>query len=217
MPPSRRARILHVFADGFMVADGRRLRCTLGRGGIRSDKREGDGATPVGLYPVRQLNYRRNRAGRPATALPARPIMRSHGWCDDPASPLYNRPVRLPFPASHERLWRDDRLYDAVISIGHNDRPAMPHMGSAVFVHVMSPEGAPTEGCVALAPGDMAWLLQRLGPGDISVFSRNGCKRVRIVARRAPTRPHARDRGQLHVRSPRRCSDRARRRYRGAE
>lgn len=164
-----------------MVADGQRLRCTLGRGGIRIDKREGDGATPVGLFPVRELRCRRNRTGSPATALPARPIMRSHGWCDDPASPLYNRPVRLPFPASHERLWREDRLYDAVISIGHNDRPAAPHMGSAVFLHVMSPERAPTEGCVALAPGDMAWLLRRLGPGDM----------VRIAPpdRRAPRLP----------------------------
>lgn len=167
MRPNSRPRILHVFADGYMIVDGRRLPCALGRGGIRADKREGDGATPAGLFPLRSVHYRAHRAGAPATALPRQPILRSHGWCDDPASPLYNRPVRLPFPARHERLWRADRLYDVVVTIGHNDRPARPGQGSAVFIHAMSPDGGATEGCVALRPVDMRWLLRRIRPGDL--------------------------------------------------
>jgi L,D-peptidoglycan transpeptidase YkuD (ErfK/YbiS/YcfS/YnhG family) len=167
MRPSRRPRIFHVFADGFMIVDGRRLPCALGRGGVRTDKREGDGATPAGLFPLRCVHYRTHRAGTPLTALSRQPILRSHGWCDDPASPLYNRLVRLPFPARHERLWRQDRLYDALVTIGHNDRPARPGRGSAVFIHIMHPEGEPTDGCVALRPPDMRWLLRRTKPGDM--------------------------------------------------
>lgn len=166
MRPNRRPQVVHVFADGHLILDGRRLHCTLGKGGVRIDKREGDGATPAGVYPVRALRYRR-RNGTPVTALPRMPILRTHGWCDDPASPRYNAPVRLPCTDSHERLWREDRLYDAVISIGHNDRPAVSGRGSAVFIHVMSPDGGPTDGCIALRPVDLDWLLVRLRPGDL--------------------------------------------------
>lgn len=181
MRRSRRPRIFHVFSDGFLIVDGLRVPCTLGRGGIRTDKREGDGATPVGLFPLRAVHYRNRRAGRPATALPRQPILRSHGWCDDPASPLYNRFVRLPLPASHERLWRTDRLYDAVLTIGHNDRPPRAGRGSAVFVHVMSPHGGATEGCVALGPDDLRWFLGRARLGDLV--------RIEPPGRKSPAMP----------------------------
>ncbi|WP_417512822.1 L,D-transpeptidase family protein [Minwuia sp.] len=181
---NRSRRIAHVFTDGHLVFGGMRLRCTLGRTGIVADKREGDGGTPVGLFPVRHVHFR-NRAGRPRTLLPATPVLRSHGWCDDPGHPRYNRFVRLPFPARHEKLWRGDRLYDCLIVLGQNDRPAVPERGSAVFVHVMSPAAEPTEGCVALQPGDLRRLLVLLRPGDLFRIHSPGGKTPAFPLRRA--------------------------------
>lgn len=143
----------------WLAADSRRFACAIGRGGIRADKREGDGATPVGRFPLRRLLYRPDRISRPITNLPMVAIGPGDGWCDDPAHVDYNRPVRLPHPARHERLWRDDPLYDLVVVIGHNDMPVVADAGSAVFVHVARDGYAPTEGCVALAAADLLRLL----------------------------------------------------------
>ncbi|WP_416898127.1 MAG: L,D-transpeptidase family protein [Minwuia sp.] len=183
MRPNRRPETLHVFADGYAVFRRVRLACALGRGGVRTDKREGDGATPTGRFPVRHVRFRPDR-WRPQTALPAIPVLRSHGWSDDPADPLYNRFVRLPHPCGHERLRRADRLYDALIVVGHNDRPHRPGAGSAVFVHVMAEAETPTAGCVAFRPADLAWLLAQLRPGDDVTIHPPGRKSPGLPLRR---------------------------------
>lgn len=137
----------------------------LGRAGIGPDKREGDGRTPAGRWRILRVLYRPDAGPRPATRLPSRPIARDDGWCDAPRHRLYNRWVKLPFPASHERLWRDDALYDLVLVLDHNTRPRVAGRGSAVFVHLARPGFAATEGCVALRRADMRRLLARLRPG----------------------------------------------------
>ncbi len=165
---SGRISEISVTADGWLEAGNRRWRCALGHGGIRGDKREGDGATPVGSFPLRRLLYRRDRISEaPNTALPAAPIARDDGWCDDTSDPAYNRPVRLPHAASHEKLWREDGLYDLVVVLGHNDDPPVPGMGSAIFLHVARPDYAPTEGCVALARDDLLELLESCGTDTV--------------------------------------------------
>ncbi len=78
----------------------------------------------------------------------------------------YNKPVRLPYPARHERLWRDDALYDLIAVIGYNDDPIEPGRGSAIFLHVAHPGFAPTEGCVAMRVADLSDLLRACRPGD---------------------------------------------------
>lgn len=156
--------------DRIVVADGRLTcgelgaRCALGRGGVRRDKLEGDGATPAGIFPLRALLFRPDRLPGVDTALPVRAIAPDDGWCDDPAHPRYNRPVKLPFAASHEVLWRDDHLYDVIVVIGHNDAPPVPGHGSAVFLHVASDDFSPTAGCVALALADLLLVVRRCGP-----------------------------------------------------
>jgi L,D-peptidoglycan transpeptidase YkuD (ErfK/YbiS/YcfS/YnhG family) len=157
---------IQVSADGWLEWRGRRLRCALGRGGVVTDKREGDGGTPVGCWELRRVLYRPDRVASPATALPVAAIAEADGWCDAPAHPDYNRPVRLPHPASCERMWRDDELYDVVVVLGHNDDPPVPGAGSAIFFHVAKPDYAPTEGCVALALPDLLWVLADAVPGD---------------------------------------------------
>nr|WP_031550269.1 L,D-transpeptidase family protein [Parvularcula oceani] len=135
--------------------------CAFGRGGLTNDKKEGDGATPIGRFGMRSCYWRPDRVARPVTGLPVLPIRRFDGWCDDPGHPLYNRPVRLPFPASHERMWREDAAYDLVVVLDQNlDRPE-PGAGSAVFFHLTkSADPTPTEGCVAIAEPAMRRLLR---------------------------------------------------------
>lgn len=146
---------------------GKRFRCAIGHGGIRpaEEKREGDGATPIGRWPLRSLLYRPDKGVPPETSLPASPISQQDGWCDDPASDQYNRPVNLPFPASHEKLWREDGLYDLLVTLAHNDDPPQPGMGSAIFLHCASEDLKPTEGCVALRRRDLEEALALLKPG----------------------------------------------------
>ena len=139
-------------------------RCAVGPGGVRPDKREGDGATPAGCWPLRRVLYRADRLAPPATALPLAALKREDGWCDDPADPSYNSQVVLPHGASHERLWRDDGIYDLIVVLGHNDDPPVPGAGSAVFLHLARPDYAPTEGCVALARDHLLAVLERAGP-----------------------------------------------------
>jgi len=146
--------------QGWVRWRGRRARCALGRGGVRYDKREGDGATPAGTFVLRHVLYRADRLPRPATRLPVAMIGPSDGWCDDPSHPLYNRRVRLPFPASFERLRRRDHIYDLVVVIGHNDSPPVAGLGSAIFIHLASPRYGPTAGCVALRKRDLLRLLR---------------------------------------------------------
>jgi L,D-peptidoglycan transpeptidase YkuD (ErfK/YbiS/YcfS/YnhG family) len=140
------------------------VRAALGRGGVRPDKREGDGATPSGVFPLRSLWYRPDRLARPATALVCHPITPASGWSDDPGDPAYNQPVSLPHAARHERLWRDDGLYDLIVPLGYNDDPPVPGLGSAIFLHCAHPDYRPTEGCVALARDDLLELLKACGP-----------------------------------------------------
>jgi L,D-peptidoglycan transpeptidase YkuD (ErfK/YbiS/YcfS/YnhG family) len=150
-----------VLPAGRLELGGLALRCALGKGGIRlaTEKREGDGATPAARMPLRRVLFRADRGPPPRCAVPVEPIAPEEGWCDDPAHRAYNSLVRLPFDASHERLWREDALYDIVGVLGWNDDPVERGRGSAIFLHLARPDFAPTEGCVALAPGDLRAVL----------------------------------------------------------
>jgi L,D-peptidoglycan transpeptidase YkuD (ErfK/YbiS/YcfS/YnhG family) len=151
--------IARLTPDGLLRFRGETLRCALGAGGIRADKQEGDGATPLGLLPIRRVLFRADRGARPATALPAELIAPDDGWCDDPGHADYNRQVRLPHPARHERLWREDAVYDVIGVLGWNDAPVRRGRGSAIFLHLARPGLPPTEGCVALPGADLRRLL----------------------------------------------------------
>lgn len=162
--PNSQISLIGVSPDGWLVWPGGRLRCALGRGGVTADKREGDGATPSGTFRLRALWYRQDRVGSPATMLDRIPIQPESGWCDDPADVAYNRPVALPYAARHERLWREDGLYDLMVPLGYNDDPVVSGRGSAIFLHAARPDYGPTEGCVAIARDDLGALLTRCGP-----------------------------------------------------
>jgi len=136
------------------------FRCAIGRTGISARKREGDGATPAGAWQVRRVHYRPDRGPRPPIGSRAVPVKPESGWCDAVSDANYNRPIRHPYPASAEQLWRADHLYDLIIVLGYNDRPRMQGRGSAIFMHVAREGYAPTEGCIALSRTHLLRLLQ---------------------------------------------------------
>ncbi len=156
---SRRGRLTGPLVD---------MPCALGKRGVipAADGREGDGKTPAGTYPLRRVFYRPDRQEAPITELPVVPLSPEFGWCDAPDSPHYNKLVRLPFGPSHEKMWRDDHLYDLVLVLGHNDAPVVPGMGSAIFLHVAREGLSPTEGCVALKVDDVCRFLRQIAPDD---------------------------------------------------
>jgi len=157
---------------GFVALGALWLPCALGHGGRHVMKREGDGATPIGRWGLRAVFYRSDRISRPRTALPVMPLRPDHGWCDDPRDRNYNRPVRLPYLASHERLWREDHLYDLIVVLGYNDLPRRRGRGSAIFMHLAAPEFSATEGCIALSERDLRMVLAAARPGAQVLISR---------------------------------------------
>jgi len=144
---------------GTLAAGHFRFPCALGRSGCKPLKREGDGATPLGRYKLQRAYFRPDRLVRPSTRLPMRATRIGDGWCDAPGDRNYNRPISHPYPASAERMWRQDQLYDIVVVLGYNDRPRVRGRGSAIFLHVARPNLAPTEGCIALRRSDLGKLI----------------------------------------------------------
>ena len=158
--------IFTAHADGWLDLPGRRVRCALGPAGVVDGraKREGDGASPSGVFPLRRVLYRPDRGAAPVTALPAAPLKPSDGWCDDSADPAYNRPVTLPYPASAEALWREDRLYDLIVVVGYNDDPPEGEWGSAIFLHIAREDWSGTQGCIAFERAALLELVALITP-----------------------------------------------------
>jgi L,D-peptidoglycan transpeptidase YkuD (ErfK/YbiS/YcfS/YnhG family) len=151
------ARLLHIGDET--------VPCTIGRGGAcpAETKREGDGCTPLGRWPLRSALLRPDRVPPLRLRLPWRWIDPADGWSDDPTDAAYNRPVRHPHRHSAERLWRADGAYDVIIPLGYNDAPPLAGAGSAIFLHCTD-FAKPTEGCVAIARDALIDLLPRLTP-----------------------------------------------------
>ena len=152
-------------SQGWLRAGPLVVLVALGRGGIRADKREGDGATPRGRFRPLRLWWRADRVPRPTSLLPAQRIGPGDAWCEDQADRRYNRHVRRSANEPGDRLQRRDRLYDMIIEIDHNARPRVAGRGSAVFIHVARDGFGPTAGCVGLRPRDLRILLSRLSRG----------------------------------------------------
>jgi L,D-peptidoglycan transpeptidase YkuD (ErfK/YbiS/YcfS/YnhG family) len=148
--------------QGFLNVAGTVFPCALGRGGITANKREGDGGTPLATMRILSGYFRRDHFAANQTGLPMREIDAALGWCEVPEDRNYNRPVRLPYAASHEHMRRDDRLYDACLVLDWNISPRRRGRGSAIFFHLAQPGFTPTQGCVAVSARVMARLLPYL-------------------------------------------------------
>jgi L,D-peptidoglycan transpeptidase YkuD (ErfK/YbiS/YcfS/YnhG family) len=176
---TRKRAVVRVFSrsDGSDTATVRynnvSFRAALGPGGVRARKFEGDGATPRGFWRATRVYYRPDRMKRPMTALPTLPLSADFGWCDSPGDRNYNRPVRLPYGASAERLWRADHLYDAIIVLDYNMSQRTQGRGSAIFVHAARDGFAPTAGCIALKREHLLRLIAMLPRGTVFATGRN--------------------------------------------
>lgn len=143
---------------------GKVFRCALGRGGIISSKSEGDGGTPTGSFPLRRAFFRPDRLAIPETTLPIQALQKTDGWCDELAADEYNTLIQSPSSSRHEKLWREDQVYDVIVVLGYNDDPVVKNMGSAIFLHVAKSNFSSTEGCVALALEDLLHVLKTITP-----------------------------------------------------
>ncbi len=144
---------------GWLTLGPQRLACQLGQAGRTALKREGDGATPQGDWPLQTVFYRADRISRPRTKLRVKPLQPSDGWCDDPLDRNYNRPVQLPYPTSAETLWRDDHAYDLVVVLDQNFSRRSRNRGSAIFLHLTHDDQRPTAGCLAFREQDLRRIL----------------------------------------------------------
>ena len=152
---------------GLINAGGTVIACALGRSGISAQKREGDGATPLASMAVLSGYLRGDREKRKSGGIALRITRADDGWCDAPNDANYNRPVRLPSPASTEAMRRDDRLYDICLVLDWNIRSRRRNRGSAIFFHLARPDFSPTEGCIAIQPAAMRRLLPLLRRGTV--------------------------------------------------
>src|SRR5262245_35190091 len=152
---------------GQLTWGGMSVACALGATGCRARKREGDRATPIGRWRLREVFYRADRIPRPRTGLPVRPLKPRDGWCDAIGDGNYNRWVRHPYRTSAEKLWRSDRLYDLIVTLDHNACPRIQGLGSAIFMHVAGVGYPATAGCVALERPHLLRLLAAARRGSV--------------------------------------------------
>ena len=150
---------IYVDSNGILEWNGNIVPCAIGASGMTADKREGDQATPIGCFPLRHVYYRPDRVSRPHSLLPVDPLDPLDAWSDEPADPAYNSLIRQPYTSSFELMWRDDHVYDIVVTIGYNDDPAIPGKGSAIFLHLARPDFTPTQGCVAVSMENLLRIL----------------------------------------------------------
>ncbi len=156
--PRRHDMIVTRWGARFM---GRRFPCAIGRGGLTDEKREGDGATPLGIWTLPSGMYRPDRGASPKTSIPMREIWPRHLWSDDPRDPNYNQLVQAHHYAfSHEKLRMGPPLYDTLLISDQNWPNAVAGKGSALFVHRWRRPRFPTAGCIAFAAQDLDWILR---------------------------------------------------------
>ncbi|WP_171132223.1 L,D-transpeptidase family protein [Ruegeria sp. HKCCA6707] len=149
---------------------GRMFPCSIGKGGLSNEKREGDGATPIGVLHIVGMLYRPDRLAQPTSW--AKPIGPGDFWSDDSRDVAYNHWVRAPYPHSHEKLRRADPLYDLVLLTDWNWPNAVPGCGSAIFLHQWRRRGYPTEGCLAFRRNHLRWIARHVSPGTRVIVPR---------------------------------------------
>jgi len=140
-------------------------RARLGRNGLSSAKREGDGTTPTGTYRVGTTIY--GIAPNPGVRFRYHRLTCGDWWDEDPGSATYNRfrhlacGVTPSFGGGSEALWRISPQYRYFAVIDYNTSPTVSGRGSAIFLHVAV--GA-TAGCVSLPEQQLLRLLRWLRP-----------------------------------------------------
>lgn len=147
---------------GYLIYKNFKFRCSLGINGIKNKKKEGDGITPKGIFKLKKIYYRKDKVKNIVTKVKKIKITKNMGWCDDPKSNLYNQQVKLPNKFSHEKLYRNDKLYDLILVLDYNTNPIIKNKGSAIFIHVANKYYKKTKGCIALKRENLLKLISQI-------------------------------------------------------
>jgi len=148
--------------SGYLKYKNLKYRCALGKAGVNKKIKEGDGITPRGIFKITKIYYRVDKIKSVKTKLKKIKITKNMGWCDDPASRFYNRQVKLPSKFSHEKLYRNDDLYDLIAVLNYNTNPIIKNKGSAVFLHIAKNSYKKTEGCIALKKEHLINIIMKI-------------------------------------------------------
>lgn len=146
----------------YLTFNNFKVKCAIGKKGIGYKKKEGDLKTPVGLYKIKYLLYRKDRIKKIKTKLRKIIITKNMGWCDDPKSKSYNQLIRLPFNYTYEKLFRKESTYDLILVLNFNMNPVIKNKGSAIFIHVAKKKFNKTEGCVAITKQNLLNIIKNL-------------------------------------------------------
>ena len=145
--------------SGFIRYKNLKFKCTLGRAGVGEKKIEGDNITPIGVYKILNVYYRKDRIKNLNTKFKINQITKNMGWCDDPKSKKYNQLIRIPFNYSHEKLHKKDNVYDLIAVLDYNKNPTIKNKGSAIFIHLTKSYKKKTAGCIGLKKKNLLKLL----------------------------------------------------------
>jgi len=146
----------------FLYFDKYRIKCSIGKRGITSKKREGDHKTPSGEFTLKSIFYRKDRIKKIKSKLNKIVIKNNMGWCDDPNSKYYNKKIKFPFNFGAEKLWLKDTVYDLIIVINYNLSPVIKNKGSAIFIHISKKNYKPTKGCIAITKNNLILLISKI-------------------------------------------------------
>ena len=142
-----------------LLYKGYKLKCSIGKSGITNSKKEGDFASPKGIFKLGLLYYRKDRIKLLKCKIKKKIIKKNMGWCNDSRSKKYNQEIYFPFKYHAEKLYRKDNIYDIFINIKYNYRPSVKNKGSAIFLHLANSNYKPTSGCIAIAKKDFLKIL----------------------------------------------------------
>jgi L,D-peptidoglycan transpeptidase YkuD (ErfK/YbiS/YcfS/YnhG family) len=148
--------------SGHLKYKNLKFRCALGEAGIKKKEKEGDNITPKGIFEITRLYYRPDKIKNIRTAIKKIKIKKNMGWCDDPSSNLYNQQIKLPNKFRHEKLYRNDNLYDLVLVLNYNTNPTIKNKGSAIFIHIVKKSYKKTKGCIALKKKHLIELISKI-------------------------------------------------------
>ena len=143
-----------------LIYNNYRIKCAIGKRGIRKKKEEGDFITPIGLHKINYILYRKDRIKKLDTILKKLPIKKNMGWCDDSRSKKYNKLIKTPFTYSYEKLFKKENIYDIILVLNYNMNPIKKNKGSAIFIHIAKKGYKSTKGCVAIKKIELIKLLK---------------------------------------------------------
>ena len=148
--------------SGYLKYKNLKFRCALGKGGVKKKTMEGDNITPKGIFKIIKIYYRPDKIKKIKTLIKKIKIKKNMGWCDDPNSNFYNKQIKLPTKLSHEKLYRNDNLYDLIAVLNYNTNPIIKNKGSAIFMHIGKDSYKKTKGCIALKREHLIMIISKI-------------------------------------------------------